>query len=312
MVDRGSAPYHGKVMVIPRAALLTSTTKTTTTATASATTATLALATLTTNTSTTTTTSAVTTTVSSATNAKSIMCTTLKTSIAEQPNNSNKSQTPKRLRSSPEKAEINASKKTGKLSSKQQQLTYWLSKPPSENRFDILDQENELEENELEENETEETQTLNSITTKPKYVPKQPPIYVQKVQVLGTLIKALNECIQNNYELKVLKNNETKIQTKESTHYSATIKLLKERNTQYYTFRPKEEKGFKVILRNMHHSTDINDIKSELTEYGHDVTNIFNILKSDSKQPIPLFPLEIKTNSNSKDIYIQYNKSIAL
>ena len=57
------------------------------------------------------------------------------------------------------------------------------------------------------------------------------------------------------------------------------------------------------MLRNMHHSTDTEDIKQELADLGHDVVNIQNVLQSRTKTPLPLFSIELKTKSNNKDIY---------
>ena len=87
-------------------------------------------------------------------------------------------------------------------------------------------------------------------------ISKPPLIYVQNVENINTLNNALKLLPNTKYGLKILNNNETKIQAKESNDYSSIIKLLKDKQAQYYTFKPKEQRGFKVILHNMHYSTN--------------------------------------------------------
>ena len=45
-----------------------------------------------------------------------------------------------------------------------------------------------------------------------------------------------------------------------------------------YTFQSKEQKRFRVILRNMHFSAHQEDIKNELNEYSHEVMCMQNML----------------------------------
>lgn len=227
----------------------------------------------------------------------------------KQVNHTHNIKNPKRARNSPNKSGIvpNISKKLKTKANQQTLTSYWLSKDVTNthdrqdehvtsNRFEALsiDETDETSKN----SETE----LEKVPIK-KYVPKPPPIYVQNVQCINILTKALNAIPNCTYVMKALNNNEIKIQPAESVHYTAIIKLLKGKDTQYYTYKPKELKGFNVILRNMHYSTDINDIKNELAELGHEVMHIHNILQNGTKKPLSLFSIELKTNKNNKNIY---------
>ena len=83
--------------------------------------------------------------------------------------------------------------------------------------------------------------------------------------------------------------------------------MLKFMKYQYYTYKPKNERGFNVILRNMHYSTDPEEIKQELLSLNHHVINIHNILQRGSKKPTSLFSIELVSSPNNKEIYgIQY------
>lgn len=83
------------------------------------------------------------------------------------------------------------------------------------------------------------------------------PIYVQGAECVKTLNNALNDVAKENFELMALRNDEIRIQSSDSVHYRTIINMLRINDTKYYTFKPKDERGFRVVLRNMHHSTDI-------------------------------------------------------
>jgi len=50
-----------------------------------------------------------------------------------------------------------------------------------------------------------------------------------------------------------------------------------EKDTEFHTYKPKQERSFRVVLKNIHPSTDLNDTKKSLTDKGHVVTNIWNV-----------------------------------
>jgi PAX-interacting protein 1 len=58
-----------------------------------------------------------------------------------------------------------------------------------------------------------------------------------------------------------------------------------------------------VVLKNIHPSTDLNDIKQSLTDKGHVVTNIWNVKQRVTKKPLPMHFIDIKPRNNNKEIY---------
>jgi hypothetical protein len=57
-----------------------------------------------------------------------------------------------------------------------------------------------------------------------------------------------------------------------------------------------------VVLKYLHHSTDVRDIRQELLEMGH-VRNIVNVHHTQTKEPLNLFFIVLEPANNSKDIY---------
>ena len=68
-----------------------------------------------------------------------------------------------------------------------------------------------------------------------------------------------------------------------------------------FTYQPKADRSFKVVLREIHPKINPNKITEELKHHNHTVRIIDDITKYDTKQP--LFAIEFKPNNNNKDIY---------
>lgn len=81
------------------------------------------------------------------------------------------------------------------------------------------------------------------------------------------------------------------------------MKQLEIKHTEFYTYKQKQERSFKVVLKNMHLSTDTNKIIKVLSELGHEVTNIWNIKQRRTKKPLSFFIVKLKQNENNKYIY---------
>lgn len=63
---------------------------------------------------------------------------------------------------------------------------------------------------------------------------KFPPIFVDRVINIQSLIKLLNDVIRDIYEIKVLKDEMIKIQLKTIKSYRTVVKELKLKNTKFH------------------------------------------------------------------------------
>lgn len=175
----------------------------------------------------------------------------------------------------------------------QNQTDYWLS-----NATKISNKYASLDNKEDEDDITEVEETVEE-----KKEPKPPPIFVAGVGNIQPLITLLDNIAKEKYVLKALNNEQVKIQPLESIIYNNIIKALNEKNTQYHTYKPKLDKTFRVVLKNIHPSTDLEAIKLNLLEKGHEVTNIWNCKSRQTKKELPIFFLDLKQNANNKEIY---------
>jgi hypothetical protein len=84
--------------------------------------------------------------------------------------------------------------------------------------------------------------------------------------------------------------------------YRNLIKHFKENGIYYHTYQLKEERAYRVVLKYLHHSTDVEDIRQELLDLGHTVRNIINVHHRITKEPLNLFFVDLEPAGNNKDI----------
>jgi hypothetical protein len=151
----------------------------------------------------------------------------------------------------------------------------------------------------------DEASSPDTITrTKPQPIPKPPPIYVHGVIHYGEMIKSITEVAEEEqFCTKTLTNNVIKISYTTPTTYRAIVKHFKEKNIYFHTYQLKEEQAFRVVLKYLHYTTDIDDIKQELFDLGHAVRNISNIRHRQTKDPLNMFFIDLEPVSNNKEVY---------
>jgi len=89
--------------------------------------------------------------------------------------------------------------------------------------------------------------------------------------------------------------NNLKFQTNNSDSYRAKINFLKESNDEYHTYQAQDEKPFRVVIRNIHPSTPLEEIGIEINEIGPlSVRNVSNVLNKTTKNKLPIFFIDLE------------------
>lgn len=162
----------------------------------------------------------------------------------------------------------------------------------SKNRFDLLVNEGIPDDN---------VETSNST---PRVIPKPPPIYIYNVNNYNDMMKAIATAINDEqYHTKTLANNTVKINVHTADTYRKLTRLLKDENVKFHTYQLKEERSYRIVIRNIHHSVPLTDIQNELEMKGHKVRNILNVRHRVTKEPLPLHFVDLEPNTNNKDIF---------
>ena len=134
-------------------------------------------------------------------------------------------------------------------------------------------------------------------------IPKPPPIYID-AKIVDPLIELLNNTAgKDNYVIKQIKIDQVKVQTNTPETFRKVTRSLKDKNEAYHTYQLKTDKSYKTVIRGLHPKANTDKISEELAKIGHQVRSINNINKYDTKQPLPLFLVELEPRNNNTDIY---------
>jgi hypothetical protein len=134
--------------------------------------------------------------------------------------------------------------------------------------------------------------------------PKPPPIFIYGVTNYQQMKNKIREIVEDEqYNTKTLAENTIKINPNTSETYRKMIKFMREQKIIHHTYQPKEERAFQIVVKHLHYSTDIEEIKEELSMKGHTVRNIVNVKRRITKEPLNLFFVDLEPAGNNKDIY---------
>jgi len=118
------------------------------------------------------------------------------------------------------------------------------------------------------------------------------------------MVKYLTETLEEvQYYCKALPNETVKINVNTSDSYRRLIKRLQDDKIVHHTYQVREERAYRVVLRNLHHSIPPNDIQAELETLGHKVRNVLNIRHRVTKESLPLYFVDLEHHDNNKSIY---------
>lgn len=134
--------------------------------------------------------------------------------------------------------------------------------------------------------------------------PKPPPIFIPNVENIGKMVNRINKIISNvDYHYKSLRDGQVRLVIKNVESYRKLIRHFDTNNIIYHTFQLKQERAFRVVIKGLHHSTSISDIKAMLLSLGHQVRSVRNIVSRVTKQPLPMFFVDVDPKENNKEIY---------
>jgi len=153
--------------------------------------------------------------------------------------------------------------------------------------------------NEVQPMETVETQSLNNDnkTSKP------PPIFIQEQINFNNFCQKINELTDTSgFDCKSSTKG-LKLQTYSPDSYRSVIKYLKNNNVSFHSYQSKEEKPYRVVIRNMHHSTDTSFIKQELLNKGFVTRNIMPVTHKSTNTPLPIFFVDIEPSPTNSEIF---------
>jgi hypothetical protein len=107
----------------------------------------------------------------------------------------------------------------------------------------------------------------------------------------------------DTYRTTALANDTVKISANTIDTYRSLVKHMKEENIVQHTYQIKTEQAYRIVIRHLHHSVTLDDIKEEIHKEGHTVRNIMNIKHKQTKNPSSLFCVDLEPHANNKEIF---------
>lgn len=155
---------------------------------------------------------------------------------------------------------------------------------PTQNHFEILGDEEDIE------------------IEKP---PKPEPIFVTGVLDINYLKKLLLKITtEENYTMTTLRSGHiVKIVPINIEVYKSIRDRFITDNISHYTYKLKCERSYRVVLRGLHSSEDTSEISEALKQHGHEARQVVNVRHRTSKEPLPIFYVDLEPKPNNKDIF---------
>lgn len=94
-----------------------------------------------------------------------------------------------------------------------------------------------------------------------------------------------------------------KIQTNFFDNYRTLIHFLNDQKAEYHTFQFQADKSFRVVIKNIHPTTDPSEISTAIKEIGFTVKQVIITLHHQTKISPPLFFVDLTPETISKQIF---------
>lgn len=152
---------------------------------------------------------------------------------------------------------------------KNEKSKYTFSTP---SRFDVLSEDDKNGDDYLQMH----TDIMHQPPTLPQIFINTPVDYLKFCAQIKTIIG--NE----EYLCKPTTKN-LKLSLNSPQYFRLIIKLLNNNSIEYYTYQAKENKSYRVVLKNLHHTNSTEFITQKLSNLGYSVRHITNIKKKSTQ-----------------------------
>ncbi|KAE9538150.1 hypothetical protein AGLY_006122 [Aphis glycines] len=173
----------------------------------------------------------------------------------------------------------------------------------SRNRFDVLSQTDTIEVDTITPNPDPDVSNPEAHTSPVKSTNLPPPIIVKGIKDFVSLRSELIDLVgPENFTFKSSINN-LKILTKNPETYRAIIHFLQGAEAEFHTYQMQEDKAYRIVIRNLHPTTNTAEIRTALEEIGFQVRQITNVLHKTTKLNLPIFFVDLEPSELNKDIF---------
>lgn len=152
---------------------------------------------------------------------------------------------------------------------------------------------------------------------KDKQPPKPPPIVLYGIEDVNKLTELIETVVdKNQFTFKIVNRSQLRISCLEIESYKQIMKLVRENGLIGHTFNRKDQRCFRVVIRNLHPTTPMSAIKEDIEATGNIITGeIINAKYGPDKKPTSTFFVNLAPGPNNKRVkelkYI-YHQSVII
>lgn len=131
---------------------------------------------------------------------------------------------------------------------------------------------------------------------------RPPPIYIKNVSNINSLLRQIQTVDPGEYTHSSIQNK-LKLTFKTIQGYRNVIKYLESTTAEFYTYKIKSEKTFRVVIRGLHATCDASLMMEELRQLGYDPVQMLPVRHPVTKQILPMFFVDLKPSAKNPEIY---------
>ncbi|KAJ0173294.1 hypothetical protein K1T71_011470 [Dendrolimus kikuchii] len=156
----------------------------------------------------------------------------------------------------------------------------------------------------------------NTIVNAIPKIQKPPPIVLYGVQDVNELSKLLESaCNKTDFKLKIVNKTLLRVLVDSPESYKKVITLVRDNGLIGHTFTPKNLRSYRIVIKDLHHSTPHSAIMEAIEKTGNMVRGeIINARSGPEKMPTSTFFVNLEPNPNNKAVknidYIFHQKVI--
>lgn len=161
-------------------------------------------------------------------------------------------------------------------------------KVPVHNQFEILSDEEPV-----------------TVKENKEYLPRPEPIFITGVVSIIPLRELIVKFVDiNKFTMTTLRSGHViKLMPEDIETYKTIRENLIKNNINHYTYQLKSERAYRIVIKGLHASENIEEIKEELQAKGHAVRQIVNVLHRLTKEKLPIYFVDLEPQANNKDVF---------
>jgi len=131
--------------------------------------------------------------------------------------------------------------------------------------------------------------------------PEPPPLYIKNINNFSAFIKELARITNPNAFTCRSTSHYLIVRPSDRISYNTIIEHLMDTNASFHTFLPRQLRTYRIVIKNLHHTTLCTDISAALLDKGHSAKHVMNI-KNKNKCALPMFFVDLFPQNNNKDV----------